>query len=162
MWSKGIPHEGDRRAHRKCLISRQKPSTHSICWGNRFLTPGQRPLDAVTVRTHSLCVPYTGTALCTATFLQEGMVAIGLPGHSSVSQMYSPVKPKHTLKELLYSRASTSGRILDFKVYLHIYYNTSRAGFFLKVIATSVWLWWGQFLLLMPLRLLSFWILQKS
>lgn len=47
--------------------------------------------------------------------------------------MYNPVKPKHTLKELLYSRASTSGRILDFKVYLHIYYNTSKSrGFFFK------------------------------
>lgn len=111
---------------------RQKLSTHGICWGNRFLMPGQRPLDAVGVQSHSLSVPFTRTAFLPATFLQEDMVAmtLGLACHSSVSRMYNPMKPKHTLKELLYSRASTSGRILDFKVYLHIYYNTSKSEFF--------------------------------
>lgn len=51
----------------------------------------------------------------------------GLAGHSSPLHTYDPMKPKHTLKELLYSRPSTSGRRFDFKVYLHIYYSTSKS-----------------------------------
>lgn len=114
------------------FILRQKPSTHGIYWAIRSLMP-QGPLDAVTVQMYSLSLPFTGTAL-PATFLQEGMVAmtLALAGHSSLSHVYNPMKPKHTLKELLYSGASTSGRILDFKAYLHIYYNTSKSRFFLK------------------------------
>lgn len=98
-------------------------------------------------------------------FLPEDMVAMtpGLARHSSLLHTYDPMKPKHTLKELLYSRPSTSGRIFNFKVYLHIYYSTSKSkGFFKKVIATSLCLWWRQFLLLIFPILLNFWILQKS
>lgn len=117
------------------------------------------------IHTHLLPVPVSGTPLLPATFLPEDMVAMtpGLARHSSLLHTYDPMKPKHTLKELLYSRPSTSGRIFNFKVYLHIYYSTSKSkGFFKKVIATSLCLWWRQFLLLIFPILLNFWILQKS
>lgn len=116
------------------VLYRGRNHLPAVCWGNIFLVPGQRHLDAITVHTHSLPVPFPGTGLLPATFLPEGMVAMtpGLVGHSSVLHTYDPMKPKHTLKELLYSRASTSGRIFNFKAYLHIYCSTSKSRVFFE------------------------------
>lgn len=110
--------------------------THSRCLVRGFW---------ITVHTHSVAVPFSGTFLLPASFLPEDMAAMtpGLAGHSSLLHTWDPMKPKHTLKELLYSRPSTSGRIFNFKVYLHIYYSASKSRvflvfFFKKVIATSI------------------------
>lgn len=117
--------------YKMLLIQNHLPA---VCSGNVFLVPGQKHLDAITVHTHSLPVPSSSTALLPAAHLPEDMVAMtpGLAGHSSILHTYDPMKPKHTLKELLYSRPSTSGRIFNFKVYLHIYYSTSKSRSFFE------------------------------
>lgn len=49
------------------FISRQKPPTHGIGWSDRFLMPGWRPLNAITVQMYSVSIPFTGTAFLPGT-----------------------------------------------------------------------------------------------
>lgn len=128
------PHEWDWKRNRKCF---RLLCIEAELWGYLYSwVPGRRHLDAIRVHTHLLPVPFSGAALLPASFLPEDMAAMtpGLAGHSSVLPTYDPTKPKHGLKEPLCSRPSTSGRIFNFKVYLHIYYSTSKSkGFFKRL-----------------------------